>query len=88
MRKDELVHLHGLLTVLRAECERRGMSPEAFAAYDELDVSPMTVYGSKAEHATAVQALTSALAAVSDSGSADSSEGDATAEERNATASP
>jgi hypothetical protein len=86
MRKDELVHLHSLLTVLRAEYERRGVPAEAFAAYDELDVSPIAVYGSKAEHAAAVQALASALADVSEPG--DSPERDATAGERNATASP
>lgn len=63
MRKDELVHLHSLLAVLRAEYERRGVaSPGAFAAYDELDVSPLAVYGSKEDHARAVQALASALA--------------------------
>lgn len=88
MRKDELVHLHSLLTVLRAEYERREVSPEAFADYDELDVSPMAVYGSKAEHAAAVQALASALASVSDAGSGDSPESEAAADERSAAARP
>ena len=88
MRKDELVHLHSLLTVLRTEYERRGVPAEAFAAYDELDVSPIAVYGSKAEHTAAVQALASALADVSEPGPGDSPERDATAGERNATASP
>lgn len=73
MRKDELVHLHSLLAVLRAEYERRGVAPpSAFAAYEDLDVSPLAVYGSKEEHERAVQALASALAAATD-GSSDRS---------------
>jgi hypothetical protein len=67
MKKDELVHLHSLLTVVRAEYERRGVvSSSAFGSYEELGVSPMAVYGSKSEHARAVQALASTLAAASD----------------------
>jgi len=63
MRKDELVHVHSLLSVLRAEYERRGIaSPVTFEAYDRLDVSPMAVYGSKSEHEEAVMALSRALA--------------------------
>jgi hypothetical protein len=54
MKKDELVHLHSLLTVLRAEYERRGVvSESAFERYEGLGVSQ------------AVQALASALAAAS-----------------------
>lgn len=67
MKKDELVHLHGLLSLLREEYERRGIaSPSDFAAYDELGISPVAVYGSKDEHARAVQALASALASVTE----------------------
>lgn len=67
MKKDELVHLHSLLTCLRAEFERREDPPEgAFAQYDDLAVSPMAVYGSKADHARAVRALAGALAALAD----------------------
>ena len=66
MKKDELVHLHNLLTCLRAEFERREDPPEdAFARYDDLGVSPMAVYGSKADHTRAVQALAGALAVLS-----------------------
>lgn len=67
MRKDELVHLHSLLALVREEVERRGDAPPGtFAAYDELEVSPMAVYGSKADHRRAVQALARALASVTD----------------------
>lgn len=63
MKKDELVHLHSLLALVRTEYERRGDAPPgAFAGYDELEVSPMAVYGSKAEHERAVVALARALA--------------------------
>ncbi|MEF8851550.1 MAG: UPF0058 family protein [Haloarculaceae archaeon] len=87
MKKDELVQLHGLLTLLRAEYERRGaVAEEAFAAYDDLDVSPMAVYGSKDEHARAVQALASALAAASSPGDEGSPGADRDHTERNATA--
>jgi len=72
MKKDELVHLHSLLTVLRAEYERRGVvSPSAFERYEELGISPMAVYGSKSEHARAVQALANALASASPPASTD-----------------
>jgi len=70
MKKDELVHLHSLLTVVRAEYERRGVvSSSAFRGYEDLGVSPMAVYGSKSDHARAVQALASTLAAASESAS-------------------
>lgn len=66
MRKDELVHLHSLLALVREEYERRGdAAPAAFAAYDDLDVSPMAVYGSKSDHERAVRALARGLAASS-----------------------
>jgi hypothetical protein len=66
MKKDELVHLHTLLALVRGEYERRGVAPPgAFDAYDDLGVSPMAVYGSKSEHERAVEALACELAAVS-----------------------
>lgn len=64
MRKDELVHLHNLLTIVREEYERREEPPPGtFEAYDDLGVSPMAIYGSKADHRRAVRALARALAA-------------------------
>lgn len=67
MKKDELVHLHSLLTLLRAEFERRGVaSSQAFADYEGLGVTPMAVYVSKDEHADAVQALADALASAAE----------------------
>lgn len=89
MKKDELVHLHSLLTVLRAEFERRGAASEAaFPDYDDLGVSPMAVYGSKSDHLRAVQALSSALAAAAETGDEESSVGDRDRGERNAPARP
>lgn len=70
MRKDELVHLHSLLALVRTEYERRGDAvPGAFAAYDDMDVSPMAVYGSKTDHERAVRALARGL--VESTGEAD-----------------
>lgn len=95
MRKDELVHLHSLLTLIRAEYERRGIaSPEAFADYEALDVSPMAVYGPKGEHADAVQALADPLASQSESALSastpvpDSRDGKAGHREQNVSAQP
>jgi hypothetical protein len=89
MKKDELVHLHRLLTVLRTEYERRGVATEeSFAAYEDLGVSPMAVYGSKDDHARAVQALASALAAASESGDGESAGVDRDHARPNATVQP
>jgi len=63
MRKDELLYLHQLLTAVRSEYERRGDVPaDAFAAYEELAVSPVAAYEQKNEHKRAVCRLSSALA--------------------------
>ncbi|MFD1588023.1 UPF0058 family protein [Halorientalis brevis] len=63
MRKDELLYLHQLLTAVRTECEGRGDVPaDAFAAYEELAVSPVAAYEQKNEHERAVAALASTLA--------------------------
>jgi len=66
MKKDELVHLHSLFWLLRQDYEQRGIaSPEQFSGYDELGVSPMAVYTSKAGHKEAVGTLADELAAAS-----------------------
>ncbi|WP_136716840.1 UPF0058 family protein [Halorientalis salina] len=66
MRKDELLHLHQLLTAVRVEYERRGDVPaDAFSAYDELSVSPVAAYAPKGDHKRAVRTLASTLAACS-----------------------
>lgn len=63
MRKDEAVHLHGLIRELRRHLERHGwVDASAFAEYDELGVSPLQVHRSKGEHVEAMQVLADALA--------------------------
>ena len=64
MRKDELLYLHQLLALLRADFERRDVAaPEAVAAYEGVDVTPMAIYAGKDDHERAVRALAAALAA-------------------------
>ena len=62
MKKDELVHLHSLLSLVETELSGRGVVASAdLRAYEDLDVSPMAVYGSKADHEAAVMALARGL---------------------------
>ena len=62
MRKDEAVHLHALLNELRGYLEERGwVEPKAFAAYEELAVSPLQVHHPKEEHVEALRVLVEAL---------------------------
>lgn len=68
MRKQELVHLHGLCMLVRDHVEaREDPPPAAFGDYDRLEVSPSAIYRGKRAHRRAVQALASDIAsAVSD----------------------
>lgn len=70
MRKEELLYLHQLLSLLRAEAQRRGaVDPEAFAASDDVEITPMAIYAAKSDHERAVRALAADLArGVSDAG--------------------
>jgi hypothetical protein len=63
VNKNELVHLHALLTlVAEAYLERGVASPEAFAAYRALDTTPMALRRSRADHAAATRELARTLA--------------------------
>lgn len=62
MRKQELIHLHRLGFALREELESTGeVSPDAFAAYDDLDVRPTSVYRGKDAHREAIGCLLACL---------------------------
>lgn len=67
MHKQELVHLHTLCVLVRAHVEARGdVPPDAFASYDDLDVSASAIYRSKSAHRRAVRRLASDIASVVD----------------------
>lgn len=71
MRKQELVHLHALCVLVRAQVEaREAVPPDAFASYDELGVTASAVYRSKRAHRRAVRCLASDVADVVDDESA------------------
>jgi hypothetical protein len=63
MRKQELVHVHGLLAVVRVEYERRTDHDVECGEYDRLGIQPTSIHQSKDAHREAVSALAVALAA-------------------------
>jgi hypothetical protein len=56
MRKQELIHLHGLLAAVSRHCEETGASVN-YEEYDALDVQPTSIHRSKGDHQEAVLAL-------------------------------
>ena len=56
MKKQELIHLHGLLSEVRSQYDHWGMSPD-FEEYEELGVKPTSIHKSKTDHKAAVFAL-------------------------------
>ncbi|PSQ29396.1 metal-binding protein [Halobacteriales archaeon QS_9_68_17] len=58
MRKNELVHLHSLLRLLRERYADDG----AFAEYDALSINPTHAHRSKGAHKDAVLSLSAQLA--------------------------
>lgn len=65
MRKQALIHLHGLCVLLRSHFEEhRDLPPGAFESYDRLDVAPTGIHRRKDAHREAVTCLMSDLAEV------------------------
>ena len=63
MKKQELIHLHGLLAEVRKHHEARaGTSPE-YEAYESLCVRPTSIHKSKTDHKAAVFALADGITA-------------------------
>lgn len=57
MRKQELIHLHGLLLEVQKHC-----TPEAdLSVYESLGIGPTSIYRHKNEHRKAVFALMEAI---------------------------
>jgi len=57
MRKQELIHLHGLLATVREFCEEDLGETVDRAQYSELPIQPTSIHKSKADHQEAVAAL-------------------------------
>ncbi len=55
MKKQELIHLHGLLAELQTYSEEAGETPSD--EYRELGVQPTSIHRSKTDHKAAVFAL-------------------------------
>ena len=53
MKKQELIHLHGLLAEVRSECEARDEDLD-LTEYEELGVKPTSIHRSKTDHKAAV----------------------------------
>jgi len=57
MKKQELIHLHGLLAQVSNHVEEIEGAPVDETSYDELGVRPTSIHRSKTEHKRAVFAL-------------------------------
>jgi len=65
MHKDELLELHDhMVEIMNTFRGMDDVDADAFAAYDELDVTPDDVHKSKSEHKHAVFVLGNALASI------------------------
>lgn len=61
MRKQELIHLHGLLTEVAKHIEEEKGIDVASDEYRELGVRPTSIHKSKTDHKEAVFALSSSV---------------------------
>ncbi|MFC7154689.1 UPF0058 family protein [Halomarina halobia] len=57
MKKQELIHLHGLLAQVRDYYQQQTSNDIEHEMYDELGVRPTSIHKSKTEHKRAVFAL-------------------------------
>lgn len=57
MKKQELIHLHGLLSEVRAQFEAWDECEGTSEAYREIGVQPTSIHRSKTDHKRAVFAL-------------------------------
>ncbi|WP_084157206.1 UPF0058 family protein [Haladaptatus cibarius] len=61
MKKQELIHLHGLLSEVRDRFEARTDSSLSFSNYDEQTTRPTSIHHSKNDHRAAVLTLANGL---------------------------
>lgn len=63
MHKEELIQLHTLMAQMKQYFEKCGQ-PGNFSTYKNLDISPVHVHRSKAEHKHAIFVLCSEIASI------------------------
>lgn len=66
MKKQELIHLHGLLSEVRDRHENRTDAPLDLSSYESVDTHPTSIHHSKTDHKEAVIALADGLASEMD----------------------
>ncbi|SFL50434.1 hypothetical protein SAMN04487950_4031 [Halogranum rubrum] len=54
MKKQELIHLHGLLAEVQNQCEKWEGNEFPMTQYEELGVRPTSIHKSKTDHKAAV----------------------------------
>ncbi len=60
MKKQELIHLHGLLAEVRDQCEEWGTDMN-LESYEETGVKPTSIHRSKTDHKAAVFELANGI---------------------------
>lgn len=63
MKKQELIHLHGLLAEVREQCEAWENEEFSIENYENLDVRPTSIHKSKTDHKDAVFKLAKGITA-------------------------
>jgi len=63
MKKQELIHLHGLLAEVSNHCEMANDVTIDLEAYHELGVKPTSIHKSKTDHKDAVFAIADGITA-------------------------
>ncbi|MFB9804050.1 UPF0058 family protein [Haladaptatus pallidirubidus] len=61
MKKQELIHLHGLLAEVGNHFEKKTGEPITLDDYESLGVRPTSIHKSKTDHKAAVFALSNAI---------------------------
>ncbi|NHN48782.1 metal-binding protein [Halostella sp. JP-L12] len=61
MKKQELIHLHGLLAEVSNHYEERNGTPVDLEEYESLGVRPTSIHKSKTDHKAAVFALATGI---------------------------
>ncbi|HDM36969.1 MAG TPA: UPF0058 family protein [Candidatus Syntrophoarchaeum butanivorans] len=63
MHKEELIQLHMFLVQLKDYFEKQGMT-DSFNKYKELNISPLQIHRSKADHKRAIFTLSNEIASL------------------------